>query len=221
MLEKSSLLCNRFTPGCFWPRVKLCCRLHSLLIVSIVCWLNVSAPTQARASSSWNNSYFVCLYEGFRACSWTCEFFPFSVHFSKVLLYMVSLVGLSFSEELSGKNTTSLSELVFWSGMDVLMRPVPPSSESIEPACPHGCPKEKAILQQSYRDIHAPAPPRGCVDCIRKELIHPEYQASRPCPPGTKPIPEGRATVENEAFLNTFDCQEQPVSVNETLTAHC
>lgn len=113
------------------------------------------------------------------------------------------------------------------------MRTAPPSSECIDPrrkapaclaaqpmlvtVCPPGCPKAKAAQanpQQSYRDIHAPAPPRGCLDCIRKEVNHTECHAPRPCPPGTKPIPErplGGARGEIEEFLNTFDCQEQLV----------
>ena len=85
--------------------------------------------------------------------------------------------------------------------------------------CPPGCSKERAtqaIPQQSYKDIHAPVPPRGCLDCLRKELNQPDDHPPRLCPPGWKPIPGmplggTNDKFENEAFLNTFDCHEQPV----------
>jgi hypothetical protein len=94
------------------------------------------------------------------------------------------------------------------------------SSRCIGPrpkTCPPGCPKQKIIHmmpEQPYRDIHAASPPGGCLDCTRKEREQPSYHKPRPCPPGTKPIlPKALDRNGTETFLDTFDCQEQPVGI--------
>lgn len=98
------------------------------------------------------------------------------------------------------------------------------SSRCVEPRpkrCPPGCPKQRFIHmmpEQPYRDNHAASPPGGCLDCTRKEAEQPSYHKPRPCPPGSKPIPPkplGGAPdlYEAETFLDTFDCQEQPVCI--------
>lgn len=83
--------------------------------------------------------------------------------------------------------------------------------------CPPGCPKQNAvrrISQTEYRDIHAASSPGHCLDF---KMEKPGYPKPRPFPPGSKPIPPkppGGAPPDKcgtETFLDTFDCQEQPV----------
>lgn len=107
-----------------------------------------------------------------------------------------------------------------------------PACTAGRPTCLPGCPKVKAMEMLPdipYGDIHeAPRPAQGCLD---GELVTQEQQlyngptppGPRTCPPGTKPIPKRppgvkRDRFESDAFLDTFDCQEQPVSKSPTNT---